>query len=596
MTKDNPTPVAGSHKSCPSCGGQLRYDITTKKLICESCKNSRPVGFFSDPDSSAREMEVLEYRCPQCGARLHTTATNMVSYCSHCGSDVQFTQRMTHTRRPDSIIPFRVTREKCEEAYREYMGRQLKADQPLHFQPVYVPFYLYRETYEGSLNGQYVEEDSEDSEYIVYTTREQTFDAKVTIRGEMECASSQFEAETADQLQICADDLKSFSPGYLCGFFAEAPDLDANVEESRLDVFASEMSKTHVGQAMNRRITALSLPPKTEDTAQLVLAPVWLLAKGNGRRVLYTAISGIDGRIVCDKPVSGKKIFLTAALIAAVLFALLYLLSSRVILQPNVVITLCALLASAGYYCINTHLTRHNRNMQVFEQRKETKRCDVLRGHKDVLNITAIQLGWQHLLPVITLVGGLLFMLVILALQSHFLLYLSFPVVGFTLRITIAAIGNIITIHRTRRDLNMPVLKEGSIREWLILYGAWPLLGALVAFVITWISQNYNAAVGLLVSDHSRLPAAMCAYSALSLMIQLAGAKLDGTDTGLCVGEIIVALFAALALVCNPAKWGLHCLSILLLLPLVFSMVRINRRHNEFISRPVPFFGEEGEK
>jgi peptidoglycan/LPS O-acetylase OafA/YrhL len=79
-------------------------------------------------------------------------------------------------------------------------------------------------------------------------------------------------------------------------------------------------------------------------------------------------------------------------------------------------------------------------------------------------------------------------------------------------------------------------------------------------------------------------------------MIQLAGAKLDSADTGLCVGEIIVALFAALALVCNPAKWGLHCLSILLLLPLVFSMVRINRRHNEFISRPVPFFGEEGEK
>lgn len=597
MTKESSTiPVTGQHKSCPSCGGQLRYDITSQKLVCTSCGSAHPLGIFADAGESVHELEVLEYRCPQCGARLHTTATNMVSYCNFCGSDVHFTQRMTHTRRPDKIIPFRITRESCEASYREYMGSQLKADEPLRFQPVYVPFYYYQETYEGQMTGQYVEVDSEDADYVVYSTSEQTFDAKMTIKGEMECASSQFEAETADQLQISANDLKPFSPGYLCGFFAEAPDLDANVEESRLDAFASEIGKPLVGQAVQHGLSALSLPPKTEDAAELVLVPVWLLARGVGQRVLYTAISGIDNRIVCDKPVSEKKVFLTAALVGVVVFALLYLLSSQVILQPNVVITLCSLLSSAGYYCITSHLTRHSRNMRVYEQRKESKRCDVLRGQQSVHSISAAEVGWVHLVPVLSLMGGALIILFLLSLQNAFLLYFIMPLAGFALRMAWLGIQSIVSLHRTRRDLLLPVAKRGSLGEWALLYGVWPVLVALVAFAFVWISENYNAAVGLLVSDRSWLPAAICAYSAVTLIIQLEGSVLDSTDTSLCVTEIAANFFAAVILLCEPAKWGLHCLSILLLLPLILSMVRINRRHNEFISRPVPYFGKDGVK
>lgn len=595
MKKENDAPVSGYHKNCPSCGGLLRYDIQLKRLVCSSCQESHPLVMCEEPENTARDMDVLEYCCPQCGARLHTTNTNMVSYCNFCGADVMFTERMVRTRRPDRIIPFRITREECEEKYREYMGRQLKADQPLKFQPVYVPFYWYRETFEGEMMGQYVETDDSDSDYIVMTTYERPLDSRMHVEGEMECASSQFEPETADQLCLVVKEkeVKPFNMGYLYGFYAEAPDLASNLEEGNLDAFASVLAKDLAGKAVGKTITTLSLPPKTEDTAELILVPVWLLAKGNGRRVLYTAVSGVDGRVICDKPVSTKKVFFTAALLSVLVFALLFVFNSILVFQPNIMMGLCALVASAGYFCINSHLSRHNRHIRTHQKRKETKRCSVLGGTESSVCMPALTMGFNHALPLLIIGVTLLIFFAIFALQVTFLLPLMMVVLVGGLSITAQSIKNIFAMHRAMRDTGASVDRRGTLGEWLLLYGIWPAVIALVGLLIAAVSNNMNYAVGSLVSDRGWLAPMLCGYAALSLGIELYSSVLESRDRSLCMLEIVLLLAAVLLLLINPFKWVLHGMAVVLLIPVIVSMIRINRRHNEFISRPVPFFGEE---
>ena len=140
---------------CPSCGGGLRYDIYSRKMKCDRCGSLTDLEKLP-PEKAEETMQVTEYHCPQCGAAVYSTDTEITSFCSFCGSDVVLTGKMGRTRRPAYIVPFRVTREDCEAAYRQHLKKYLLAPKALktaetlsHFRPVYVPFWSYQVDAEG---------------------------------------------------------------------------------------------------------------------------------------------------------------------------------------------------------------------------------------------------------------------------------------------------------------------------------------------------------------------------------------------------------------------------------------------------------------
>ena len=319
----------GMHKSCPACGGQLRYCIERDTLECRSCgKHHAPSIYQVAGDEN--QMEVVEYRCPQCGAAVHTTETNMVSYCSYCGSEVLFSERMTHTRRPDKIVRFRIDREMCESIYRKYMGKLVPKEQKLNFQPVYVPFYYYREQFAVGGIVSY-KEVTEDEENVYTTTYEVKAKTDIEVMGELECASGQFEPETAEKLMFSAKDARAFLPGYLCGMYAEAPDLDANLKMGDLSPFAeAELQRSIAGKLRTDRIIGTVLPEKVKDEAELWLLPVWLLnTQWNGKKYTF-AMNGQTGKLVGDLPMDKglyrKWLFGIAGIVSAAVFALTYLM------------------------------------------------------------------------------------------------------------------------------------------------------------------------------------------------------------------------------------------------------------------------------
>ena len=117
-----PAKVTDAYRcSCPGCGDTLTYDIRSRAMFCGSCHGSWTVDQLKDEGSHKEQavLDTVEYTCPSCGASVHSSQTTATSFCSFCGAEVVLTERLSHMRRPDSIVAFRITREECESIYRK---------------------------------------------------------------------------------------------------------------------------------------------------------------------------------------------------------------------------------------------------------------------------------------------------------------------------------------------------------------------------------------------------------------------------------------------------------------------------------------------
>ena len=74
---------------CKSCSGQLRYDIGSGRLVCESCGNGYAITSIPDPSLNDCDncMDTVEYICPSCGAPL-TRFDNGDVRCEFCSTVV----------------------------------------------------------------------------------------------------------------------------------------------------------------------------------------------------------------------------------------------------------------------------------------------------------------------------------------------------------------------------------------------------------------------------------------------------------------------------------------------------------------------------
>ena len=345
--------------SCPSCGGGLRFDIGEGKLLCDRCGRLTAIEDLP-PEESSAEMEVTEFHCPQCGAMVYSTDTEVTSFCSFCGSDVVLTGKMGRTRRPAEIVPFQITREQCEAAYRKHLKGYLlapaamkKTETVSHFRPVYVPFWSYDVDSRGMarLEGKkhYIKGD-----YQYDETYDLTMDAEIRQKGILYDASTVFEDETAALLKHEVQNAKPFHPAYLSGIYAQGADVagetyHAEAAASAVRRFMDKVREDNEMDSVEMRgnIEENFGLPEARIREKLVMMPVWLLAHRQGARVVYTAINGQNGQVVCDLPVSNGKVIGVTAVLAAGLFVLLQM---TLTMKPEVAMGLCALLTMIIQY------------------------------------------------------------------------------------------------------------------------------------------------------------------------------------------------------------------------------------------------------
>ena len=529
---------------CPSCGGGLKYDIASGQMICDHCGGLTPMKNLP-PDEAEDTMEVTEYHCPQCGAAIYSTDTEATSFCSFCGSDVVLTGRLTRTRRPAWIVPFTVTREDCEAAYRKHLKKYRMAPAALkqaetisHFRPVYVPFWSYRVEAEGvaELVGtkSYTRGDTRYDE-----TYELTLNSEIRQEGILYDASSAFEDETAALLRYTNQDTKQFYPAYLSGFYAQAADVPGETYHAEAAASAVRLYMDQVKQEYG--LDAVEMKGDINDNfglpnarygEELVMMPVWLLAHRQGDRVVYTAVNGHSGEVVCDMPVSTGRTAGTTVVLAALIFLLL---NQFLTVKANLMMAMCAVISLVTQYQFSGAQTR------LFARRTRANEPDLKDPGKEFTGPAQSMLKRKN--GRVSSGGSASF---------------GAKMVG-----TVGLIVAVFIVFGVLTSMpNLELLRTSGARDNL----AKIVMGGVLVIMLIHLARHLTRA--------DRGPVWPRLLSLLAC-----GAGCFCLLTGR-VDDYLYYICAAAILVCTCVE-----------------LVMVNQAHNEYASRPVPYFnGEEGDE
>ena len=362
---------------CPSCTGPLHYDGAAGRLQCDYCGSSFDVAEIealyarkeaeaaaakqaADAKAEAAQAAKAEaaeaaaasggwdtsdlsrdwgaeadglrvYSCPSCGAELICDQSTAATACPYCGNPAIVPGQFSGALRPDSILPFRLSKDDAVQALRaHYKGKPFlprsftSANHIEQIQGVYVPFWLFDGGAEGAASyrasntnvyetGDY--EITETRHYHVVRAGSLAFE-KIPVD-----ASSKMPDDHMDSIEpFDYAQLRPFSTAYLPGYLADKYDVTIDDSRDRADTRCSET----LAQALRDTVTGYgACVTEREDIAlrrgkvHYALLPVWMLStKWRGQDFLF-AMNGQTGKLVGDLPTDRGRFWGMFAAIAA---------------------------------------------------------------------------------------------------------------------------------------------------------------------------------------------------------------------------------------------------------------------------------------
>lgn len=345
---------------CPSCGGDLYYDISKKDLCCKHCNNHTSIEEYHI-NNDAQEIPNLDgqtaYICKNCGAELISPDESIVSFCSYCGGEQLLAGKIQGEFRPRRIIPFEKTKSHCKEAYRKvtqgklYVPKELKDPEYLEkFRGIYIPYWNYGMGFEDAATVKAYKK-KRSGNYVTETTYNVTAEIKGSPAGVPYDASSYFDDTSASQL-MPFDRKKAvdFDGAYLAGFYADNPDVDPATYLREVSEKASEDAFLSIEKSLKRDSLKLTDEPTTMKVNRLrpsmresftELFPVWFLTWRNKDRVAYAIMNGQTGKLLADLPVDLSQYGKVTAIMALAIFAILSIFVS---MTARTALSLCAFL------------------------------------------------------------------------------------------------------------------------------------------------------------------------------------------------------------------------------------------------------------
>ena len=332
---------------CPSCASSLRFDIAAQKLHCDYCSSSFDPKLFDSVTADAELQDDLEeskpgdtglyetavWVCPGCGAALtYADDTDVTSVCTYCGGRNIMFERIRGERRPESIVPFTVTKEDCIKNYTKRArkaflspGYLLNKAQTESFRGIYMPYFEYYADLDGDLSLSAESLKSSDSDKSVYEVYFLKGHVKGQIYGNSHDASVRFADDISESLGDFGE-RKRFTPGYLCGFYAETSDAGPDTYQPSREIFTQKIAEAVVRKAEKKPLTLKEEPIDlgTIDSESIVadahnisakrtLYPVWFMShRMRNGRLTYAAVNGSTGKVAADFPLSFFRVLLFA--------------------------------------------------------------------------------------------------------------------------------------------------------------------------------------------------------------------------------------------------------------------------------------------
>lgn len=345
----------------------MTFDIPSQQLKCGRCDRTMSIAEADEKEARTAEnsFSVDLLTCPTCGAEIRAVNTASATFCSYCGASVMLDRKEAEMDPPDTIAPFRVTREQCFEKYQSLLKKSLCVDHRLKknvtaesFRGIYVPHYVYSGSVTGSATLQGTETHGNDTYY---------YNTTVSLNHQFDDILHDASKEMPDALseriaRVEQKDFRPFSPAYLSGFYADIPDTKESayvpfakaetVRNGLADVMKDLKGNTHysTGEA-EKKLIPLAEAHCTGHT----LVPVWFMSiRTRTGRLLYAVQNGVTGEMAADTPLDIPLFGLLALIVAIPLF---FLLNIFLTLRPEMVLVAAMALAVAAQAVVNRRRT-----------------------------------------------------------------------------------------------------------------------------------------------------------------------------------------------------------------------------------------------
>lgn len=332
---------------CPNCGGTLKFDATSQKMLCEYCDSTFDMDILEKYEKSVlngtkTELDLGEYdsesgsgdwtteeiqgmkaySCPSCGGQIIGDETSVATKCPYCDSATVIPGQFNNDKKPDYVLPFFKTKKDAEEAFRKNTkGKKLLPDVFLSEQRIesikgiYVPFWLFDSkinadyTYKATKVRSWSDSDNRYTETSTYMVeRGGTVDfKKVPVDG-----SSKMEDTLMESIEpFNYEKLVPFTTAYLSGYMADKYDVDVAECKPR----AVERINSSVKSLFDGTVSGYSTTTVTNTNSSVVssdmkyaLLPVWLLNTKYKDKIYTFAMNGQTGKFVGELPVSKEKV------------------------------------------------------------------------------------------------------------------------------------------------------------------------------------------------------------------------------------------------------------------------------------------------
>lgn len=403
---------------CPQCNAQLRFDPNQQMLVCDHCDGVFSPNELTESAKVATEgnadtdLEVTVFRCPQCGGEVYSTDTQGAGFCSFCGTSTTMQSRLAKTKRPEFIIPFKLTKEDCKQILAQLVAKAMFLPDALRhhtkaesFRGIYMPYYLYH----ANINGHIVLKRSTEKRqgnYIITTYYAKEGDVDANYKWFYFDSSSSYDDSIS--MSLAPYDLKALRPfntNYLSGFYADTADLPFSLLYPLAQGLAVASCVKELKGEENLRhysVDATSLNGTTTEIKEksYALFPVWFMAYRSLDRIAYAAINAQTGQIAIDLPMSFPKILRAALIVALALFVGEELLDYTWDLNKLLVCIGCALAVVASSFLRNAQeiaatATCENDLGKLYKERLRTMRdqaCStVAQGEQDPTDPDSLQ-------------------------------------------------------------------------------------------------------------------------------------------------------------------------------------------------------------
>lgn len=361
--------VAQQKFSCPSCGGESRWDPAKKLLVCPFCGTTSPAqvelnaagnevivehdlvaALRGIPDTQRGwQADKISVKCQSCQAISVFDKGRVGQRCDFCGSTALVPyEEIKEAFRPESLLPMKISENAVRDSVRRWYASRWFAPNALKraaltdtVKGLYIPYW----TFDAQVHADWTAE----SGYYYWTTETYTdangrlatrqvqkirwepsagaldhfFDDELVpaSRGVQEAVLRQIEPFPTTK------ELVAYNSGFLSGWVVERYQIDlvaaAREARSDMDVKLEKLCASEVPGDTHRSLRVES--DYSGQTFKHILVPIWLLTYNFGSRNFQVVINGYTGTMSGNYPRSWVKITLAvlAGLAAVGLFALL---------------------------------------------------------------------------------------------------------------------------------------------------------------------------------------------------------------------------------------------------------------------------------